>query len=159
MQVSLIKSVIEDLISHYPGIKLAYLFGSQIKGDIGPLSDYDIAVLMEYHSDGSQLCSSLGSTLAAGLDTRIDVVLLNRVPIELAYAIISEGMIIYERDSSTRIDYEAQVMGLYGDYLPTLRAQRYEILNGEEYGPRVQRYREALRRTERALRETGSTQR
>jgi len=156
MQVSLIKRVIEGVVSRYPVIRLAYLFGSQVKGDTGPLSDYDIAVLMEDHSDGSQSCSSLGSALAAALDTRIDVVLLNRAPIELAYAVISEGTVIYERDASIRIDYESRVMGLYGDYLPILRAQRYEILNGDEYEHRVQRYREAPRRTERALRQTRS---
>ena len=105
-------------------------------------------MLFESYSDGGELRGALGSALATALGTRIDV---NRAPIELAYAIIAEGIIIYERDPSTRIDYESKVMGLYGDYLPTLRAQKHDILNGDEYEIRVQRYREALGRTERAL--------
>jgi predicted nucleotidyltransferase len=149
--VSLVKKHFEDLVGDFPGVTLAYLFGSQVKGEIGPLSDYDIGVLCERHSDGGEFRSALGSALAAALGREIDVVFLNRAPIELAYAIIAEGVIIYERDSSARIDYESKVMGLYGDYLPTLRAQRHDILNGYEYETRVQRYRKALGRTERAL--------
>jgi predicted nucleotidyltransferase len=151
--VSLTKEIFERLVADFPEVTLAYLFGSQVKGEVGPLSDYDIAVLFESYSDGGELRGALGSALATALGTRIDVVFLNRAPIELAYAIIAEGIIIYERDPSTRIDYESKVMGLYGDYLPTLRAQKHDILNGDEYEIRVQRYREALGRTERALSE------
>ena len=158
-KISLVKGAFEGLVGDFPGVRLAYLFGSQVKGEVGPLSDYDIAVVFENHSDGGRLRSALGSALAAALDSRIDVVLLNRAPIELAYAIIADGVVIYERDPSTRIDYESQVLGLYGDYLPILRSQRHDILNGDDYGTRVQRYREALGRTERALGETRRTER
>jgi predicted nucleotidyltransferase len=150
-KVSLIKKVFESIVADFPEVTLAYLFGSQVEGEVGPLSDYDVAVLFENHSDGGRLQSALSSALAASLDGRIDVVLLDRTPIELAHAVIAEGVIIYERDPSTRIDYESKVMGLYGDYLPTVRAQRQDILNGDEHESRVQRYREALGRTERAL--------
>ncbi|MEJ2726871.1 MAG: nucleotidyltransferase domain-containing protein [Deltaproteobacteria bacterium] len=156
-RVTLVKKVFEGLVDDFPGLILAYVFGSQVKGEVGPLSDYDIAVLFEEHSAEGPLRSAVSSALAATLDKMVDVVLLNRVPIELAYAIIAEGVSVYERDPSSRIDYECKVMGLYGDYLPTLRSQRHDILNGDEYGIRVQRYREALGRTERALGEIRST--
>lgn len=66
--------------------------------------------------------------------------------------VIAQGELIYESDVSTRVEFEVRVMGLYGDYLPILRAQRQDIITrGDEYDSRVLRYRTALRQTERTL--------
>lgn len=94
----------------------------------------------------------LAHEVAARLkNERIDVVLLRHAPITLAYAVIAQGKLVYQRDLATRVEYEAQVLGRYGDYLPVLRAQREQILRGDEHGRRVQWYRAAFERTERAL--------
>jgi hypothetical protein len=37
----------------------------------------------------------------------VDVVLLNRAPVELAYAVIIQGTLLFEQDTATRIEYEA----------------------------------------------------
>jgi hypothetical protein len=84
--------------------------------------------------------------------------MLNRAPVELAYAVIAQGKLLYERDIATREEYEADVMSRYGDYLPVLRAQRDDILRGEGYAHRIYRYRAALGRTERTLGEIAATQ-
>jgi predicted nucleotidyltransferase len=134
------------------GLLLAYLFGSQIEGRLGPVSDYDLAVFIDPDVDGQQFQARLAHELAQVLQgRRVDVVLLNRAPIELAYAAIAQGKLLYERDIAARVEYEAGVLGRYGDYLPVLRAQRADIVQGDEYGHRVQRYRAALGRTERTL--------
>ena len=63
-------------------ILLAYLFGSQAEGTAGPQSDYDIALLVRQPSRALQarLAHEIGIIL--GTD-RVDVVLLNRAPVEL----------------------------------------------------------------------------
>jgi len=38
---------IVSVMSKYPEVKLMYLFGSRATGDVGPLSDYDVAVYMD----------------------------------------------------------------------------------------------------------------
>jgi len=76
---------------------------------------------------------------------------LKRAPVELSYAIISQGVRVYQRDVVNLIEFEARIMSLYGDYLCVLRAQKEDILRGRGNDRRVQRYREALRRTERTL--------
>ena len=152
MIVKPVKRILSDIVVHLPEVKLAYLFGSRVRDDVGPLSDYDFAVLAESSSDGRQVCGLLSAALTRVLqEERIHVVLLNAIPIELAYSIIAQGELLYECDVSTRVEYEARVMGLYGDYLPILRAQRRDILEGDDYETRVYRYRETLRRTERTL--------
>jgi predicted nucleotidyltransferase len=135
-----------------PTIQLLYLFGSQVNNQIGPMSDYDFGVLLDRDADRRQVRALLAHEFATVLQTdRVDVVVLNDVPIELAYAVIAQGRRLFERTVPTRIEYEAEVMSRYGDYLPVLRAQRTQIIQGENHAARVQRYRTALRRTERAL--------
>ena len=131
-------------------ILLAYLFGSQADGTAGPQSDYDIALLVRQPSLALQarLAHEIGIILGTG---RVDVVSLNRAPVELAYAVIVQGQLLYQRSVAERVEFEAKVLSLYADYLPILRRQRKEILEDVGKEARVQRYREALGRTERTL--------
>jgi len=152
MNRRLIRDRLRDVLIHLPEVRLVYLFGSQVDGPVGPSSDLDLGVLVERGQDMPGMRARLEHELAGTADAgRVDVVLLNRAPVELAYAVIAQGEIIYERDVATRVEYEAQVMSLYGDYLPVLRTQRQDILEGGGYASRVQRYRAALGRTERAI--------
>jgi len=150
---------IRQLLKDIPEVLLAYLFGSQINGNIGPLSDFDFAILSDRNANEAQLRSSLGSALAQKLESnRIDLVILHNAPIELAFAIISKGRLLYERDVRTRVDYEARIMGLYFDYVPFLKTLRQDIIKGDEHAARVRRYRQALGRTQGALGSTGANQ-
>jgi predicted nucleotidyltransferase len=150
---------VAEAAADMPEIQLVYLFGSQITGNIGPVSDYDFGVLLDSKVAWPQVRAELGRRLAQALDTgRIDLVLLNRAPIELAFAVIAQGELLFERDVATRVEYEARIMSLYGDYLPILREQRRDILEDTGYDTRIQRYRAALRRTERTLREIRAAQ-
>jgi len=136
---------------------LAYLFGSQAEGTVGPQSDYDIALLVRRPSLALQarLAHEIGLILGTN---RVDVVFLNRAPVELAYAVIAQGRLLYQRSVAERVEFEAKVLSLYGDYLPVLRCQREEILKDVGKETRVQRYREALGRTERTLAEIRAAQ-
>ena len=140
------------VMSKYPDVALAYLFGSQVRGDVGPMSDVDVAVLLDSTEGQRPVYEVLRSSVAKAVNQeRVDVLLLNKAPIELAYAIIVEGELIYQRNEYMRVEYEAKIMSLYADYLPVLRAQMRDIVEGGEHGARVQRYREAFGRTARTL--------
>jgi len=133
-------------------VRLLYLFGSRARGCADPASDYDLAVLLDDVHDTPAFIARLGHELARLLDTeRLDLLSLRHAPIELAYAVIAEGKLLYQRDLATRVEYEAEVLSRYGDYLPVLRAQREDILRGGTHAIRVQWYRAALERTERTL--------
>jgi predicted nucleotidyltransferase len=152
MDYQQIAQKVSRVLARFPEVKLVYLFGSQADDRRGPLSDYDFGLLVDESSGIPGLRARLAHELGVALGTdRVDVVFLNQAPIELAYAVIAQGKPIHQRDEETRIEYEAQVMARYGDYLPVLRAQREGIRRGGEYAARVQRYREAFGRTERTL--------
>jgi len=152
MKARTLKEKLSAILRRQTGVHLVYLFGSQAEGQTGPMSDLDFAVLVASAVDGRRLQAVLAHELSAALGTAaVDVVLLNRAPIELAYAVIAQGAVLFEQDAATRIEYEADVLSRYADYLPVLRAQREDILRGGEHVHRVQRYRAALGRTERSL--------
>jgi predicted nucleotidyltransferase len=148
---------IRDYLAQDPGVLLAYLFGSQAMEKSGPMSDYEFGLLVK--SPSAEVRYHLGHKLAKILKTdRVDIVFLNQAPVELAYAIIAQGQLIYQRDLADRVETEAQIMSRYGDYLPVLRAQRHDILRGDQDETGIQRYRAAFRRTERTLAAIRATQ-
>lgn len=135
------------------GLVLVYLFGSQVQGRPGPRSDYDFAVLFEDEPslrERSALIHQLVQLL--GTD-HVDLVVLRRAPIELKYNVIAMGSLLYEVDRAQRVEFEAQTLSRYFDYLPILRRQRAELIGEEEkgYEAGIQRYRTALRKTQAVL--------
>jgi len=151
---------IETVVHTQPDVRLVYLFGSQVSGATGPLSDIDLAVLLAHEASAMHVFAHLEHLFSLVLEGQaVDVVILNQAPIELAYAVIAQGRIIYQRSIAERVEYEAEVMSRYGDFLPFLRAQRQDIVKGAGNERRVQRYREALRRTQRAPGASGAAPR
>jgi uncharacterized protein len=152
MNKQVLKKHLKQVIAHYPEIALAYLFGSQVDGNLGPMSDVDVALYFGLVENEDQILAEITHELNTIKNNSVfDIVSLNRAPVELAYAIIAGGECIYQVDTGTRVEFEATILSRYGDYLPVLRMQREEILRGDQDVQRVQRYREALRRTERTL--------
>ncbi len=136
-----------------PFIKLAYLFGSRAGGKTGPISDYDIAVLYS-KSQSYKMRYELEHELTTILSAdRLDLVVLNYASVELQYAVIATGIVIYEVSVVERVEYEAHTLSLYGDYLPILRNQRQAILEEGHNETGIQRYRAALGKTKRLLEE------
>jgi predicted nucleotidyltransferase len=159
MKLSEAQSRVQKIAQETPEIVLIYLFGSQASGTAGPLSDYDLAVLLTRDHETPEAQARLTHDLAAVLDAdRLDVVYLHRAPVELAFAAISEGRLFYERSLAERVEYEALIMSRYADYLPVLRRQWAEILEDSLHDRRIQRYHEALGRTERTLGEIRAAQ-
>ena len=136
-------------------ILLAYIFGSQFRGKTGPLSDHDFAVLLS-QKPSFQLKYKLKHRLVNALKSeKVDLIILNNAPIELKYHVITLGKTIFQKNIMIKTEFEADTLSRYFDYLPILRAQKKDILDfkpqGEKHGDRIQRYREALRKTEEML--------
>jgi predicted nucleotidyltransferase len=134
-------------------VVLAYLFGSRARDRAAPESDYDIAVLSQPAAPPTrryQLASELSALLHGA---QVDLIVLNRAPVELAYTVIAEGHRLFERDIASRVEFEAGVLSRYGDFVHTLREQRTELLRGGRYEAGVRRNRAAFGKTQRVLAE------
>ena len=86
---------IEAVVHARAQVRLVYLFGSRVSGEIGPLSDTDLGVLLEREAPVARMRAQLAHLFSAALDgSPVDVIILNRAPIELAYAVIAQGKIL-----------------------------------------------------------------
>ena len=146
---------VKKILEAEDNILLAYIFGSQLKGTTGPLSDYDFAVFL-FQKPSSQFKYKLKNKLVNVLDPgQVDLIILNDALIELKYKVIATGKVIYQKNLAVRVEFEADTLSQYFDYLPILRAQKEDLLKfnpqGEKYADRIQRYRAALRKTEELL--------
>ncbi len=122
-----LQDVLRDYFVRREEVLLAYLFGSHARGEEQG-SDYDFGVLLRAGTDPDcrhVLAHELGSLLGT---QAVDVILLREAPVELAYNIISEGVLVFERDRAERVEFEASLMAKYCDFLPVLRRQREDVL-------------------------------
>ncbi len=158
---SSLRGAATQLADRHPTIDLVYLFGSRARGDsggnVGPMSDYDFAVLLQHGTDSFDLQMRLQNEVCKALSTdKVDLVLLNRVPIELAWHVIARGKLLFARSKYVHVEYEANVVSRYGDYLPVLLSQREDILQRRNRDRQAEWVRAALKRTERTLAEIGN---
>jgi uncharacterized protein len=111
------KRVVEaiEALRHH-GAVFAYLHGSRASGTAGLDSDVDVAA----YFDG-QPPEAFEVLLPAG----VDLVVLNRAPLELAGRVALNGKLLFERDPRARVVWEATTRRIYLDELPRLnRAHR-----------------------------------
>lgn len=116
-------------------VSFAYLFGSQVSGKTGPLSDYDFGVYFsDIDNETTKEISKKQMDLASDLEEvlkvkKVDVVPLNIAFPALAYHIVKTGKRIYELNSDARVLFEVRAMNEYFDFLPMLEKNREYIHN------------------------------
>lgn len=118
------KSVLRIFESH-PDIKLVYLFGSTVRGNRGPMSDYDFAVFVDKKDkkEIARIQFQLMDELSRFLETdKVDVVMLDSANSpELKYNILHEGKLIFEREPF-RVLFEPRILNEYFDFHLSLKS-------------------------------------
>lgn len=119
-------------------VSVAYLFGSHARGQAGPLSDVDVAVLLDREAREDQYFAAR-LTLMAGLEAivdggRLDVVILNEAPLALAYRILRDGILVACRDEDARITFTARTVSMYLDFSPVIERHERAILERAREG-------------------------
>lgn len=116
---------IAPLFRAYPFIAAAYLFGSTVRGQEGPLSDLDIAILIDERAPSAIDLLRTELLLAYELQRQlnvpeVDLVTLNRQRLTLQHAILRTGQLIYDVNPQYRIQFTQKVIQAYLDFQPTL---------------------------------------
>jgi len=118
---------IAPLFRAYPFIAAAYQFGSTARGQEGPLSDLDIAILVDDNRAPSALdLLKIELLLAYELQkelavSEVDLITLNRQRAPLQYAVLRTGRLIYEADPRYRVHFMQKVVQASLDFEPTLK--------------------------------------
>lgn len=107
-------------------VELVYLFGSRATGEVGPMSDYDFAVLFSEKLDSQErfnLKLQVMGFLTTLLKTdKVDVVDLLSAPVALCYnAVLPRGE-IFVRSHDRLVDFETKITLKYFDRQKYIKA-------------------------------------
>lgn len=104
------------------GVVAALLFGSQARGQAGPLSDVDVAVWLDPRLDrqrAGELRLELADAAARALGTgEVDLVVLNGAPPLLGHRARREGRLILDQAPRERIRLETAALLEFLDTAP-----------------------------------------
>jgi len=109
---------IGQIISNYPEVLAAYVFGSFLERD--DFRDIDIALLLS-GSFSSYKALKLALRIGSDLDLAImpgrdfDVRILNNSHHEFQYEVVKTGLSVFSRDKQEQHDFEAEVLSTYLD--------------------------------------------
>jgi predicted nucleotidyltransferase len=109
-----------------PTIRVAYLFGSCARGDCGPTSDVDVALLGARPIDLMDL-AAIGARFGTVIDRRVDVVDLQSASPLLCRQVVAEGEPLLVRDPLLKFDFEQVAVRRCEDTRP-LRALQQQLL-------------------------------
>lgn len=116
--------------SHFaanPGDAAAvYLFGSFARGEARAGSDVDVALLLraEPPAGFDGLLLRLEGDLERSIGGPVQLVVLNRAPVDLVHEVLRDGVLVLDRDPAARIRFEVRARNEYFDLLPVLRRYR-----------------------------------
>lgn len=113
---------------HHGEIYSLYVFGSFILKKA--FSDIDIAVLIDKEvGDPFSFESSLENELEIFVHKPIDLRILNRAPLSFCYTVIHDGIVILDKNSNLRSDFESLVIRQYLDFEYFQRRYLSEVTN------------------------------
>jgi len=105
-------------------VKLAYLFGSRVKGVACEQSDFDIAVLFKKEPANPlalEEIACLSSDLNKFFPSKVDVVSLHYAPLLLKYEVTAHNLLLYCENETDRIHFEVSTIKRYIDEAPVRR--------------------------------------
>jgi predicted nucleotidyltransferase len=100
---ALVDALRRNLAGH-PSVKLAILFGSTARGNAGPASDVDVAVIA--HVDHL----ALARDLSRAVDREVQIVDLATVGYPLLQAIVRDGIVVAESERGVSARWRARAL-------------------------------------------------
>ena len=138
-----LRAVLPRILAERP-VLAAYLYGSVAEGYARSDSDVDVAlVLTAGHglSPYQRMLVELGiaAEIEDGCGLReVDVRSINDAPLVVQGAIMTEGILVYDRNEAARADYEVVTRKMYFDFLPVVKMMREAYYQNKAYNFRRQ---------------------
>ncbi|MCD6348068.1 MAG: nucleotidyltransferase domain-containing protein [Candidatus Korarchaeota archaeon] len=116
--------LMERLRSHEK-VLAVILFGSTVRGEVTPLSDVDLAVVIEDPTPEDE--AELGSLYSQ----KIDLVLFHRLPPYIQFEVLREGKVLYLRDEEKFNEIKFRAIRTYLEHSRMYRRAREMLLEVE----------------------------
>lgn len=102
-------------------VDVALVFGSRVSGLVHPKSDIDIGIVFFKNKKKQQKPVEVYGCLYEEFCKKfqaknIDIVYLEDAPLSLQFQAINDGIVLYEKSSSSFADYKEKVMKKYFDF-------------------------------------------
>ncbi|MFH1776481.1 MAG: nucleotidyltransferase domain-containing protein [Candidatus Omnitrophota bacterium] len=113
----MLRSNLHEIFVKFAAV-LVHLFGSQVTGRLGPMSDVDLAVLWDDKEQQPMMKSlALQEAVRTKLqDEKFEIGPLNEQPLSFCYNVIKDGVCIFGKESD-RVRYETYILNEYLDFL------------------------------------------
>jgi uncharacterized protein len=100
------------------GARFAYVFGSRAGEGASPDSDLDVAAYFGRDVDPAGV---------PGLPDRVDLLVLDGAPLELAGRVAMEGRLLFDDDPESRVAWEATTRKIWLDERPRVERARRDF--------------------------------
>lgn len=120
-----------DIFGKYP-VAFAYVYGSYATDQVHRFSDLDIAIYAGKMPRGRKL--GLELSLALEIDEKLgysvssEVRTINGLPLIVTGKIITEGILLYSKNETLRVDFETSIRCAYFDFLPFIHAYQHAFV-------------------------------
>ena len=108
-----------QVLSGEPDVRLAVLFGSAARGEVGPRSDVDVAVRLGCDTRATRVRIEAALGVAAG--RALDWIEMDQASPLARFEIARDGVVLIERDPHAWADFRARAMIDWWDWAPTQR--------------------------------------
>ena len=126
-----IKRCVEETLSGDARILAVYLLGSALKGELGPGSDIDLALMLE---QGAQMSSqerlNIAGDLACQLERTVDLGEISSANLVYSREAFLAGLPVFQRDPEKAALRRAGLMGMYIQF----NLDRKEVLDAYRAG-------------------------
>ena len=131
MNDDVVQPVIEYFRPRSAGLAAVYLYGSFARGTAGPDSDVDLGLLFTRMTPSTLDAQpyDVEADLERLLGRAVQVVALNRAPVDLRARVLRDGKLLADFDSSARIRFEVRTRNEAFDLEPILT--RYRAAPGQ----------------------------
>jgi len=120
------KTIHDFFVENPDNVVAVYLYGSTSRGDARPDSDVDVGVLLEVDPPATfaGLGLRLEGRLEKALGKSVDLVIMNRAPVDLIHRIFRDGKLVLDLQPSSRIAFEVLARNRFFDLEPVLKQVR-----------------------------------
>lgn len=129
--------VLIDLVSGDTDVLALFVFGSFATGELKPLSDLDLGVLLDKKLSSQERFDKhldlIGKFTALMHTDEIDIIILNDAPIRFVNKVLNTGKLLFERDRKALVDLYEKNTNVFLDFKYFIDEYNKTFLEGVGY--------------------------